>query len=1778
VSSFGASGTNAHLILEQAPDVPEPEPVSGHDGVVPWVLSARSTEALRGQAAALAARLAEDPRLTPVDVGWSLVTTRSMFEHRAVVVGEDRAESLAAVETLAAGESHPGVVHAGAPAAASDVGPVLVFPGQGTQWAGMGAALLDASPVFAARMAECEQALSPYVNWSLTDVLRGGEGAGDLGRVDVVQPVLWAVMVSLAAVWAGHGVRPAAVVGHSQGEIAAAVVAGALSLEDGAKVVALRSRALRKLAGGGAMASLGVGQEQAGQVLALLGDQAAAVGVAAVNGPFSTVISGPPQQVAAVVAACHENGDRARPIDVDYASHGPQIDEIRDELFRELDGVRPNDTSGTGVTFYSTVTGGQADSAHLDTAYWVANLRERVRFADALEAALADGHRVFIETSTHPVLTIGMQETFERTGVEAVTVPTLRRDHGDRAQLVRSLAQACVAGVDVDWTPLYPASPTPRVVELPTYAFQRDRYWLDGHSGRGGDPADLGLVSARHPVLAAAVELADGSGHVLTGRLSARRHAWLGEHVVADAVLVPGAALAEWALRAADEAGAGGVEELALQVPLVLPPSGGVRLQVVVGASGDDGRRDVQVYSRPDGDGDADADPGAAWMCHAEGVLSAPAAPADRTDDVSGLGGAWPPAGAEPLETEGFYDRVAAAGYAYGPSFQGLRAVWQDGADVLAEVVLPEAAGEHGGFGIHPALLDAALHPALLIDQLTTGADSETAPGQVWLPFAWNGVTLWAAEATTVRVRLSPHEQTADGERALRVIVADAVGAPVLTVESVAMRGASADQLRSADARRTDSLFTLDWTALPLAARTTEPADGDGRWAVLGADSPNLAGPDVNRLADLAALIAALDRGEPTPPVVYADVPGRSTGLGDEMAADGLAMTERTLALVQGWLAEPRLTDARLVVVTHGAVTADGSAEDGVQVAAAAVWGLVRSAQSENPGRFLLLDLDGEANPDTVRAAVTQAVERDEPQLAVRAGRVLVPRLVRAGAGGAGLVGPVEQPAAWRLDTVGTATLDNVVPVPCPEVLEPLGAGQVRIAVRAAGINFRDVVVSLGMVPGQTGLGGEGAGVVVDIGPGVTDVAVGDRVMGVFDQSFGPLTVTDARLVAPVPAGWSFQQAAAVPVAFLTAWYGLVELGGLRAGQSVLIHAATGGVGMAAVQIARHLGAEIYATASPAKHTVLEDMGIDHAHRASSRDLDFERVVREATGGRGVDVVLNSLAGSFVDASVRLLVEGGRLLEMGKTDIRDPEQVAVGYPGVCYEAYDLISDAGPDRIGRMLAELGGLFASGALVAPAVRVWSLWRAREALRYLSQARHTGKLVLDVPVPVDPGGTVLITGGTGTLGGQVAEHLVRIWGVRHLLLVSRSGSDAPGAMELADRLGELGAGVRIVAADVADPTAVTSLVTGIDAAHPLTGVIHAAGVLDDAVVTSQSPERLARVWGAKAVAAANLHTATAHLPLAMFVMFSSAAGVMGSPGQANYAAANAFCDALASHRQDLGLPGVSVAWGLWAEASGMTGHLAEADLARMSRSGIAAMSSEQALRLLDAACWHGDPQPTAVDLDVRALSAQPAEALPALLRALTTDARGTTARRTAATGVPAAGLVGRLAVLPPDEQQRVLLDLVRAQAAAVLGHTDAGAVPSETSFKDVGFDSLTAVELRNRLAAATGLRLPATFIFRHPTPSAIADDLREQLCPAAADPAVPVFGELEKLEGAMARFAPDDQARGRLAKRLEALLWRLGDGAPEAAVGHTVDDGAVEAASDDELFAFIDRELPS
>ncbi|MGW4500208.1 SDR family NAD(P)-dependent oxidoreductase, partial [Micromonospora sp. NPDC004336] len=1775
VSSFGISGTNAHVIVEAAaepaPVVAEPAPVAvgpapvvvrpapvavgaapvavgaapvavgaaaeprdgaeadaganpetagGTPRALPWLLSARTPQALAGQARRLRAHLADRPDQHPLDLAWSLATSRSAFDARAVLVGADPDRIAAALDALADGRPDPAVVR-------GDAGPagrcVFVFPGQGSQWLGMGLDLLDQSPVFAERMAACDAALRPHLDWSLLDVLRQAPGAPGLDEVDVVQPALFAMMVSLAELWRSYGVQPAAVVGHSQGEIAAACVAGVLSLPDAARVVALRSRALRALAGHGAMASVALPADTVRDRVARFGDR---IAVAAVNGPAAVVVSGEPGAVAELLAELAAEQVRVRPIAVDYASHSAQVERIRDELAEALAGIAPGPAA---VPLFSTTDLRWLDGAEMGPDYWYRNLRQPVELARAVRSLHDQGHDAYVECSPHPVLTVGIEETLADHDGGTVVVGSVQRDQGGHDRFLLSLAQLHVAGVGVDWRPALAGG---RRVDLPTYAFAHRRYWPRPVTGPG-DVGAAGLDAAGHPLLGASVALAEARGHLFTGRLSTDAQPWLADHRVTDSVLVPGTGLVELCLRAGDELGHPVLDELVIEAPLTLPAGGATQVQVTVGAAGDDGRRAVTLHSRP-ADGPADGP----WTRHASATLSAaqPAAPAPPAE--------WPPRDARPVDLTGFYAGLAADGYAYGPAFQGLRAVWTSGDEVYAEVELPAAQRlDADRYGLHPALLDAALHAAHF------GGLAEAGAGRLLLPFAWNGVALHATGATALRVRL-----TRVGPHAVALTAADPTGAPVADVTALTMRPISAGELAVGDDRATrDALFRVDWTPLP-------PADGVAPVPAV-AVAPGLDGYPLH--AGLDGLAAAVDAGLDLPGAVLVPLDADPTRPAPRAARHAAVAA---LDAVRRWLTEPRWAASRLLLVTRGAVAVHHAGEV-TDPAASAAWGLVRSAQSENPGQVLVVDVDADGiDPDRVAALLAA----DEPQAAIRAGVAYVPRLARAGSAGELTAPPA---AAWRLDAPVRGSLENLTLSPTDAADTALGPRDVRVRVRAAGLNFRDVLNALGLYPGDAGpLGGEGAGEVVEVGAEVTDLRPGDAVFGVFVGCFGPVAVTDRRLLAPMPGGWSYVQAASVPVVFLTAYHGLVNLAGLGRGESVLVHAAAGGVGMAAVQLARHLGAEVYATASPAKWDALRAMGVDEEHLASSRTLDFETRFAAATGGRGVDVVLDSLAREFVDASLRLLPRGGRFVEMGKTDIRDADRVAADHPGVAYTAFDLTLED-PDEVQRMLAVLLGLFERGALTPLPTQVWDVRQAPEAFRHVSQARHVGKVVLTVPRPWDPDGTVLLTGGTGTLGRLVARRLVETHGVRRLLLVSRRGERAPGAAEALAELRALGAEATAVAADVSDRDSLAGVLAAVPARHPLTAVVHLAGVLDDGVVTALTSQRLDTVFAPKLDAAWHLHELTRHLDLAGFVLFSSGAGVFGVPGQGNYAAANAFLDALALARRAEGLPGRSLAWGLWEQASEMTAKLDRADPRITARDGQLAIPSDLGLALFDAGLRTAAPVLVPTRIDVGALGG--IDRPPALLRGLTRRERPTA--RSAAQAAGGRTLADELGALAGPDRHALLVDLVREQAAGVLGHGSRAAVAPGRAFSQLGFDSLTAVELRNRLTTATGLRLPATLIFDYPDPNALAAFLLAQLAPDTGPDVPPVLTDLENLERSLTEASVEPELHAQIGSRLEALVgkWRT----MRAGSGGDPDlDIDLDRASDDEIFDLIDAELGS
>jgi NADPH:quinone reductase-like Zn-dependent oxidoreductase/NADP-dependent 3-hydroxy acid dehydrogenase YdfG/acyl carrier protein len=1223
----------------------------------------------------------------------------------------------------------------------------------------------------------------------------------------------------------------------------------------------------------------------------------------------------------------------------------------------------------------------------------------------------------------------------------------------------------------VNWAALFEGTGA-RGVDLPSYAFQRERYWLE--SGRDvGDLASAGLGAVDHPLLTAELSIPGGRGTSFTGRLSLARAPWLRDHAVFDRVLFPGAAFAELVLVAGAELGCGVIEELTLEAPLVLAEGEEVDLQVVVGDGDGHGRREVEVYSRGPVDAQANGE-GTDWVRHARGAIGDQASPPG--DAVRKLAErAWPPSDAERIDVDSMYDRLADAGFVYGPAFQGTIAAWRRGEEAFCELALGEdVAQDAAGFAVHPALLDATFHAVL--DRWCSESEGRGVP----LPFALSGVRVHRAGASRLRVRL----EVLDGGNAISLAAVAESGEPVLELDSVAVRPIDPERLGAAAHAGGDSLFRRQWVELAL--------DGDAttqdRYAVLGGGL-ELPG-EVPGHPDLDALAAAIEQGADVPDVVFvsaADVLASETAAGADETAAARAGLVGVLSFLQAWLAASVCRESRLVLVTRGAMgIRDGEVPD---PACAAMWGLVRSAQSEHPERFLLVDL--EARADTRGIDWPALVATDEPQLAVRRDRAYVLRVARLHTSPA-LVAPADEDA-WRLDAPRRGTLDDLALVESSSAREPLGPDDVRIAVRAGGLNFRDVLIALGQYPDDDPIGSEAAGVVLEVGDAITDLAVGDRVMGPIPEALGTVAVTERRLLARVPEGWSYAEAASVPIVFMTAYYGLLDLGALREGERVLVHAGAGGVGMAAIQIARHLGAEVYATASPAKWDVLRGLGLDDDHIASSRDLDFRERFLAATDGEGVDVVLNALAHEFVDASLELLPRGGRFVEMGKTDVRDAGRVQRDRPGVAYRAFDLLRDAGPDRVAAILGEVLALFESGALRHHPIRAWEVRHAPEAFRHLGDGRNVGKVVLTVPRSLDRAGTVLITGGTGDLGARVARHLAAEHDARHLLLVSRRGPESPGAAKLSEELRALGAEPRVVACDVANRADLSALLGAIEPEHPLTAVIHTAGVLDDGVVESLTPEQFDRVLRPKVNAALLLDELTRGSDLAEFVVFSSDSGTMGSPGQGNYAAANAFLDALADRRRAQGLPAKSLAWGLWSDATGMAGELGEADIARFARFGVVAMSGE--LELFDAARASAESVVVPTGLDMSALrDAAQAGTLPPLLR----DLVRARPRREREAG---RSLEQQLAGVPEDERESTVLQVVSEQAAAVLGYGSADAVDPESKFKELGFDSLGAVELRNRLARVSGLRLPSTLVFDHPSPAAAARYLLKKVAPAPA-----------------------------------------------------------------------------
>jgi polyketide synthase 5 len=1658
VSSYGLSGTNVHAILEQAPNEPPHDvaPAAATPAPQVFALSSSSAEELRRTAGRLADWVSARAGQTALsDLAYTLARRRGYRPVRTALMAASTEELVRALRDVADGDTpYPSTV------GQDDRGPVWVFSGQGSQWPAMGVQLLDVEPVFAATIAELEPLMASESGFSVTEAMSAPQ---TVTGIDRVQPTLFAAQVALAATMKARGVLPGAVIGHSMGEAAAAVVAGALSLEDGARVICRRSRLMATIAGAGAMASV---EMPAQQVLSeLMARGCNDVVVAVVASPKSTVIGGAPEQIRELVAVWQERDIMAREVAVDVASHTPQVDPILDELADVLAGLQPTTPE---VPYYSATLFDPRDQPVCDAWYWADNLRHTVRFAAAVQAALEDGYRIFAELAPHPLLTHAVEQTARSLDVPVAALAGMRREQDLPNGLLGLLADLHCAGAAVDFSVLYP---TGRLVDAPLPTWTHRPLLLSRDSREAATHGSC-IVSV-HPLLGSHVRLhEEPERHAWEGELGTEALPWLADHKVHNVAALPGAAYCEMALAAARTVlgEAAEVRDIRFEQMLLLDEKTPADAVATVASPG-------VVHFMVQTDRDGEQVRRAAAGLHAVTNEQPPAA-----REIAAL------LAAHPRRIEGaemrtwFDDR----GIQYGPAFTGLTATCtaeEVVTTVLAEVALPRSIrSQQDAYGVHPALLDSCFQSVVMHPDV-----QDASGGGLLLPL---GVRRLRAYASTRNARYCytrvTKANTAGVEADLDLL--DAEGTTLLTVSGLQL-GTGMSENGERDRRLGERLLTIEWQQ-----RTLPETDEiqPGAWLLVSTSSS--ADVVATKLTDALKLVGA----EPTTMVwrheadhkanaelLHSQLSGREfrgvvvlTGLNNGQSDSESALRAREhvehLVRIARELPDIPGEPARLCVVTGGAQAV--IAADQPNLEQAGLRGLVRVIGAEYPHlRATQIDVGHETDAEQVARQLVSGSDEDET--AWRGGAWYVARLcatpLRPEERSTAVVRPERDGMRLQIRTPGDlesmelSRFDRVPP----------RRGEVEVAISASSVNFADVLMAFGRYPSFEGqlpqTGSDFAGVVSAIGPGVTQHRVGDHVGGISPNGCWATFVNcDARLAVALPGGLTDGQAAAITTARATAWYGLSDLARINEGDRVLIHSATGGVGQAAIAIARHAGAEIFATAgSEERRQLLRDMGITHVY--DSRTIEFAEQIRNDTNGYGVDIVLNSVTGAAQRAGIDLLAFGGRFVEIGKRDIYGDSRLAL-FPfrrNLSFFAVDLglMSISHPEKVCKLLDTVYRLTADGVLPLPRSTHYPLTDAAAAVRTMAGTKHTDKLVLDVPhtgshrVVVPPqqarvfrsDGAYVITGGLGGLGLFLAEQMAA-GGCGRIVLSSRSqpSSEAQRTIEF---ICAVGGDIVVECGDIAQPDTADRLVAAATATGlPLRGVLHAAAVVEDATLPNITGELIERDWAPKVYGAWNLHTASAAQPLDWFCSFSSAAALVGSPGQGAYAAANSWLDAFTHWRRAQGLPATAIAWGAWAEIGRATALAESADAAITPDEGAYAFKM---LLSHDRAYSGYAPTTGAPWLTAFAQRTPFAEAF----RAAGQNQRGTSEFLT------------ELKALPLDEWPTQIRRMVSDQISRILRRS----VDPDRPLSEYGVDSLGNLELRTRIETETGVRVTSTDI---------------------------------------------------------------------------------------------------
>jgi acyl transferase domain-containing protein/NADPH:quinone reductase-like Zn-dependent oxidoreductase/acyl carrier protein len=1666
VSSFGFTGTNAHVLIEEAPPQPaRPESDTHEQPFHVLALSARSPEALVALAQRYDAWLGAHPEVDLADVCRTVGTGRSHFEHRAALVVDSVQGAREGLAELAESRLRPGVVrgeHTHRPTTA------WLFTGQGSQYPGMARELFDAEPVFAETVTRCADAVGDMLPRPLLEVLfaTDREIAQSLRHTSFAQPALFAVEMGLARLWQSCGIEPDVVLGHSVGQYAAACVAGVFSLEDGARLMAERGRLFGSLPEGGRMVAVFTDAKHVEELAGAF----PRVSVGAYNGP-NTVLSGPGEDLEQIVARFGDQGTRCTWLETSHAFHSELLDPVLGEFesyAAQLEFDVPTlplvcNRTGAVLTVQTPV----------DAQYWRRHSRQPVQFAESVRTVAALGCSVLMEIGPQPVLTGAAVQVWPEHLAAPRAIVSLRKGVGDRRQIADALAAAYVGGHQPDFASLY-RQPSRRL-ELPTYPFQRRRFWPKTSNIAIDGPAVSGILGS-------AKDLASGDS-VYTSRLSVKSQPWLSDHVIYGTVVVPGATYAAMALAAVGAPAR--VKDVFFYEPIILPEKSSREVQLMLHPFEDGTGSTFKVHSRPYGVRDAE------WSLNAEGTV------------VTGVGDESVSDNADPVDTaierlsrmrpEELFETFADLELAWGPTWSGsLKSLWLGEGEAIGDIAVGEELAEQlGTEPMHPVLMDLCTgvafpaFPALLA--------SEQGVNDLFLPLRYGQVTLRERMPRRFYCRATWHRGALDSEtQVFDLSFVDRDGRQLGGIREFTVKRAPREALlRGLGGDATRLLYTLGWHEVPSPAASEDAAIANGTWLISGSDELAATVPgciSFDRTTDpelLGQLLAqAHQRGMGFSGVVWRST-GRSPeeeGAGSESGAERieteLANLLSAVHTVQG--GEVKLPGGLWIVTEQAVACESGEPVDPVQ---AALWGFGRTAINEEPAlRCRLVDCDG--SPEAVHAlANLLAAPVDEPELALRQGKLLASRLLpwaRSGhltvpRSGDYVLAPTERGA---IDNLRLTETD----------VSPPDDGYVQVRVEAAGLNFRDVLNVLGLYPGDPGpIGGDFAGIVTQLGDGVTGLEVGQRVYGFMQGAFSSRFNVPVQLLAPIPAGVSAVDAATIPAAALTVRLAF-DWAQLKPGDRVLVHAASGGVGLAAIQMAQQHGAIVFATASTYKRATLRKMGVKYVY--DSRTTDFADQILTDTDGVGVDVVLNSLTNEgFLEATVRATAQNGRFAEIAKRDIWTHERMAAARPDIDYEivALDVTTLQNPGQIKRLLTEVSEGLAKGEWTPLPAEIYPLTEARAAFRRMQQARHIGKIVVQIPTPLQPRAdrSYLITGGLGAIGLHTASYLAQL-GAGDIVLTSRRAPDADALRVIEELTERYRCRIHTFAADVSDESEVEKLLERIRAElPPLAGVAHLAGVLDDALLSQQSVERFRTTLAPKAFGACHLDRLTEDGELDFFIVSSSVSSLFGSPGQSNYATANALLDGLVAQRRAKGLPATGVNFGPWAEG-GMASS--EAARANIGAQGLIPLEPSAALSALAEVVANGTGQAAVIKANWQRAAKVLGSSRPPILDLVLPSAVGEV------TGDNE--LLRQLQEIPVAQRAGFVTEFLQHEVQNFLRLAQPPAATNR--FLDLGTDSLMAIELRNRLHSQFGgaFTINATAVFDYPTIGGLAEYLVGQL----------------------------------------------------------------------------------